>query len=248
MESRQIRNVAKKWWVARSVLWGFVRGPHRTRRGRTYHFFAILLIITLCILHLTPALASPRKGFYEGPYLTLSGGVMQLDWDTNQRTNVEEGKSYEPLIALGFGWNIYDWFAPELSLRYTTDPNDGRREHIAGGNIGCVFTWLANPLLELGKWHILPFVKPGVAFQIAVLPGDSLSTDERITTKGVGPSIGGGIRFTFKDYLYLGFQVQEELLYHEGQSQTLNPGGPALIYQGGWKDQFEVFTMVGIHY
>mgnify|MGYP001566304431 CR=1 FL=1 len=29
------------------LLWGLVRGPHRTRRGRTHYFFALVLITTI---------------------------------------------------------------------------------------------------------------------------------------------------------------------------------------------------------
>ena len=189
-----------------------------------------------------------RRGFYEGPYLTLSGGVLQFDWDINQRTKVEEGHSFEPLLVLGFGWNINDWIAPEMQLRYSTNFNGGRREHIAAINLGGAFTWIAKPLTDFRLWHILPFIKPSFTVQVSSLPGDPLAADHRVTIVGVGPNIGGGIRFLFKDYLYLGIEVQDELLQQSNKSQTLNPGGSNLIYAGGWKQQFLALGMVGIHF
>lgn len=173
---------------------------------------------------------------------------MQFDWDINQRSGVEEGRRYEPMIALGFGWNVLDWMAPELFLRYSSNRNLGRREHIAGANIGVAFTWAPKPLIDFKKWRILPFIMPETCFQVVVLPGDPNANDDRISSKGVGGGIRGGIRFLFKEYLYFGFEAEEEFLYHEGQTQMLRQGGTAQIYKGGWKPQFSVFTIVGIHY
>lgn len=209
-----------------------------------------LLRKVFVLFFLFPALvhASPREGFYKGPYLTLLGGAMQLDWDINQRTQFEEARGVEPVAGLGFGWNIWDWFAPELLLRYTTTRNGGRREHIGGANVGACFTWVAPFLNKSDKWYILPFLKPGAGMQLAQLPGDPDANDNHVLIKGLGPSIGGGVRVLFNKYLYLGIEAHEELLFHESKRQQLTAGGTALIYNGGWKRQFEGLLMVGVHY
>lgn len=173
---------------------------------------------------------------------------MTFDWDVNQRTRVHEGDEIEPILGLAFGWNMNDWFAPELSFRYTTSSNGGRREHVIGSNIGFLFTPNFKPLLDFVSLRILPFVRPGLTAQVAVLPGDVNAADRRASSKGIGPSIGGGVRFLFNEYLYFGIEVAGDFIYHEGQSQNLTPGGITTIYLGGWKKQLESLATVGVHF
>jgi len=196
---------------------------------------------------LPKAYALPRKGFYEGPYLTLSAGLMQFDWDVNQRTQAQEASRYQTTLHLGFGWNLTDFFAPELNMLFATDQNNGRREYITGANFGFNFTLLANPLLNFEKWKILPFIKPSFATQVAILPGDPQSGIAHVASIGVGGGIGGGVRFLFHEYLYLGFEAQEEFILHRSVTQTIG-GTDTLIYNGGWKKQFEGLMMVGVHF
>lgn len=195
-----------------------------------------------------PAFAKlPRKGFYKGPYIMLTGGAMQFDWDKNETTGVEEGSPWELMLGLIFGWNLNDWLGPEVLFRFTTDKNEGRREYIAGANLGMVMTWLADPLLDFEKWRILPYIKPGFGLQAAVLPGAANSTQNRLTSFGIGPSISGGIRFLYNKYFYFGLAVQEEFLHQNSVHQSVN-GTNTLIYKGGWVPQFETFLMVGVHF
>lgn len=191
--------------------------------------------------------ARPPEGFYEGPYLMLAGGIMQFDWDVNQRTNVEEGRQWEPMLHLGFGWNVSDWFAPELNLRFYTDKNSGRREYIAGAHFGPAFTFIINPLLNFTSLRILPFVKPGFTFQAASLPGDPAANDNRVTSLGFGAGLAGGLRFIYNEYFYFGLELQEDIIYHPAKNQLIN-GISTLIYQSGFKYQFEGRAMVGVHF
>lgn len=206
------------------------------------------LILTLLLLSLPNFLeASPRKGFHTGPFLLFEAGALQFNWDVNQRTLVEEGKEIEPFFGINFGWNILDWMAPELKIRYSTSRNETRREHIGGVQIGFSFTPLLNSFLG-DQWQTLPFVKPGLALQFAGLPGDPNAPDKTIFTKGLGPSIGTGLRFLYHEYFYFGFEIGEEFIFHEAQGQLLSNGTSQEIYRGGWKPQFNALLTCGVHY
>lgn len=151
------------------------------------------------------------------------------------------------MFHLGFGWNLRDWFAPELNIRFTTDKNRGRREYIAGANLGFVFTFLAKPFLNFASLRILPFIKPGFVFQALSLPGDITSSDNQLTNIGLGAAIGGGIRFLYNEYLYFGFEANEDFVLHPNNFQQLS-GGNTLIYSDGLKKQLEILGMVGVHF
>lgn len=191
--------------------------------------------------------ARPPEGFYEGPYLMLSGGLMQMDWDVNQNTGVEEGRPWEPMIHLGFGWNVTDTVAPELNLLFYTNSNGGRRQYIAGVHFGPAVTFLLDPFLNFPSLRILPFVKPGFVFQAVSLPGDPSANDNRTTAIGYGGGLAGGLRFLYNEYLYFGVEVEEDFIYHADKNQLLN-GTSTLIYRGGFKRQFEGRAMVGVHF
>lgn len=205
------------------------------------------LVLLAFLLLSAPALARPPQGFFEGPYLALAGGLLQIDWDVNRRTGTEEGRKWEPMIHLGFGWNVTDWFAPELDLRFNTDRNAGRREYFVGAHFGPAFTLLLDPLLNFKSLRILPFVKPAFAFQAASLPGDTAANDNRVTDLGMGFALSGGVRFLLSEYFFFGIEAQEDFIYHPDKSQMIS-GTSTLIYPGGLKRQFEGRVMVGVHF
>lgn len=214
-----------------------------------HRFLKLILIFfaSLFTLHASPSNAHARRGFYQGPFITLSAGLMQFDWDVNQRTQNEEANRWQTMLHLGFGWNLTDVVAPELNMRFGTDQNGGQREYIASGNLGLNITFLANPFLQFEKLKILPFIKPGFITQIALLPGDPLADDNFVTSIGVGSGIGGGFRFLFKEYFYFGLEVEQDWIWHPTKMQTVN-GASTLIYQGGFKNQLEGLAMVGVHF
>lgn len=210
--------------------------------------FSLLLSLFSFFSSLPLYADTPDKGFYQGPYLTLSAGAAQLTWDRNQRTGTQEGNSIQPLIHLGFGWNLLDWFAPELNMRFGTAKNGGRREYFAGANFGFNFIWVAKPLISFGSLKILPFLKPGFVFQGASLPGDPTAANTRFTTIGLGGGLGGGVRFIHNEYLYFGVELEQDWIFYEDTHQVLAVGGNTLIYKGGWKRQLEGLVMVGVHF
>lgn len=214
------------------------------RRSKFLLPYALCSILYALPLHADP----PDKGFYNGPYITFSGGAARINWDINQRINMQEGRSIQPFFHLGFGWNILDWFAPELNIRFGTDKNGGRREYFAGANLGFNFILLAKPLLNFESLRILPFLKPGFVFQGASLPGDTTANDNRLTMLGFGGGMGGGVRFLYNEYLYFGVEMEQDWILYEDKNQLLTSGATTLIYPGGWKRQMEGIVMVGVHF
>lgn len=190
--------------------------------------------------------ARARKNFLAGPTIGFYGSAQRVNWDVNQRTGLAEGRSLEPMVGLGFGWNLSDTFAPELLVRYTSNANNGRRQYFVAANMGLAAIFLANPNSD--AFHILPFIKPGVGVWVSSLPGDTLAVDNRLSMKGIGPSIGGGVRFLFKKYLYFGLEAGEEWIYMEDKYQTLRAGGTQLTYRGGFKQMFSGLLMMGVHF
>lgn len=207
--------------------------------------FRNLLFIGFILLSPISVHSRPIEGFYNGPYILLVAGTKELDWDTNQRTQIQEGGSWEPLYGLTFGWNLMDWLAPELSLQYTNSPNGGRREHVAEANVGPTFSLLINPLLG-ETWQFIPFIHPTFTVELASLPGDRLAADDRVTMTGLGGSVTAGVRILRK-YFYAGLNVRETFLDFDEQKQNIN-GVETLIYTGGMKTQFETFLSLGVHY
>ena len=206
------------------------------------------LILSLLLLSLPNFLAAnPHTGFHTGPFLLFDAGILQFDWDVNQNTKVEEGREYEPTFGVNFGWNIFDWVAPELRVRYMTSRNARRREHVGAVQIGVGITPLFNRLLG-ENWQVLTFIKPGLSLQFSGLPGDPKALDSMIFTKGIGPFLGFGLRFQYHEYLYFGLEMQQEFHFQEAQAQLLQNGNSLEIYRGGWKSQMNIFTTIGVHY
>lgn len=212
--------------------------------------FIISLIINLVLtadLH-----ARPPKGFLEGPYLLLSAGALQADFDTDQQSGQKVGRDVEPGAGFVFGWNITDAVAPELYGIYSTNINAGRREHIVGATIGARYLFLLDALTDLGSFHLFPFLRGGPGFRIFVLPGNQLSTDQLVSQVGLGGSVGGGLGLHWKKYLYAGIDVQGDLFSYEDVQQNLDTLTPALadqlIYRGGFQPTFGASLFIGVHY
>ena len=199
-----------------------------------------------------PAFAdSWHKGMHTGPYLLGSGGLQQLSWDINARTQKQEGNRSEPLAGFTFGWHLNDWLSPELETRYTTSNNAGRREHMAIINIGVSNTLLWRPLMGVGSFNFFPYCNANLGVGLASLPGDLNASDDRLSVFSIGPGIAGGIRVQWKRYIYFGVQAQEDYLYHSDKSQNIAIGGVVtreIVYDGGFKPQFALQGMVGVHY
>lgn len=199
-----------------------------------------------------PAKAKPPKGFNTGPYLLAEGGIMQANFDYDQYSNINVGHDWEPVFGVIFGWNIWDWFSAELEGKYGTNKKASRREHLVSANLNAKYFFITNALTDFPSLRIMPTVKIGASFRVAVLPGNPNSTDTMVTTFGGGPSLGGGVTCIWKKYFTFGFTIQEDLLFFENVRQTLTVNGTtvpnALIYEGGFKPQFSAMVIVGAHF
>jgi len=212
----------------------------------------IIFCVIIALVFASSAEAKPRRGFHTGPYLAIEVGAGQNDFDTNQRTGEKVGADFEPIIGFLFGWNIYDWFSTELSGRYATSKVADKREQIGSASINAKFFLITDALTDFPTLRILPFAKVGAAFKVVALPGDTgAMKDDVLTSFAYGPSVGGGVMFLWKKYVYLGINVQGDFLIFEDKYQDINNGGSAtstLIYKGGFIPQFITTAILGVHF
>lgn len=213
----------------------------------TFFFFVLLHAV-----HFSTAYARPLNGFHEGPYITLGTGLVQSDFDFDQSSQTTVGADFERLIGLTFGWNITDVASLEIRGSYATNFNTGRREHLIHSNISGKYTFIFDALTKWKTFHILPYLKGGIAGRVGSLPGNVLASDTAVTTQAIGPSLGGGVAMMWHKYFYFGFDVQEDFLFEEGKRQDLDLATPALsrqrVYNSGFTPSFSALVFVGVHY
>ncbi|MBU4483915.1 MAG: hypothetical protein L6300_05495 [Syntrophaceae bacterium] len=192
------------------------------------------------------AFAMPSEGFKEGPYLLFGGGIMDVGYDNNIRTNTQVGDDFELAASFIFGWDVLDYLGFELQSRYANAETSSNREHVAGINLNCVYHLILEPLTDIKGWHITPFIKAGPAAHIAMVPGDPDGDERYLLVNGIGGSVAGGIHLMYK-YLYTGIEFQGDFLHFSKKSQTINTVTQEVI-EGGFDSLFNVFLMMGIHY
>lgn len=192
--------------------------------------------------------ARPRTGFHTGPYLALEIGIMQEDFDRDQVTGADVGRAFEPAFGFLFGWNIWDSFSGELQGRYATNRNADRRVHIASANAYGRYTFIADALTDFPTLRILPFVKGGTAVRVSAMPKTPAAGTGTVARVGAGPSVGGGVSFSWKKYFYFGVDLQEDLLFFDDIHETVNGAVGTTVYRGGFHPSFSAMGMVGVHY
>jgi len=211
-----------------------------------------LILFILVIFSNCPAQARPLEGFNSGPYLYLEGGAIQVNYDRDQYSNIKHGRDFEPTLGLIFGWNIRDWIAAELEGKYGTNIKGGKREHLVGANLSCRYFFITDILTKFKSLRIMPILRGGLAFKISSLPGNENSTDTAVTSFGWGPSFGIGLNFLILKYLSFGIDIHEDLIFFDEVRQNLTVNGASLpntlIYQGGFKPQFNAIFYIGVHY
>lgn len=210
--------------------------------------FSTILAAVLCFFLVSTAAARPKKGFHTGPYLALEGGVTQVDFDYDEVDGRRVGNDFEPTAGFIFGWNVRDDLSAEMQLRYATNTNAGRREHIASANVYARWTMIFDVLTDFKDLRVLPFLKGGAATRISGLPGNPGSSDGTVGSFGIGPSAGGGIAFLAFKYFYFGFDLHEDILFFDDINQTVNGVPGVLVYKGGFHPSFNAMAILGVHY
>ena len=211
-------------------------------------FFATLFLLLISM----PLQAAPYQGFHEGPYILLEFGALQADFDYNLAAAEKVGRDLEPNIGLLFGWDLTDNWGALFQSQYSTNKNRGRREHITNNLLAVRYSFIVDALTPSTNFSAIPYVLSGFGFRISALPGDQNSSDSVIPSFGFGPSVGGGLAFMVKKYLYLGFQVQGDLLFYDELRQNFDRANPLLanqkVYNGGFQPSFATHFMIGVHY
>ena len=118
---------------------------------------------------------------------------------------------------------------------------------VAGININGKYFFVIDALTDMKSLQILPFLKGGVAFRVGAIPGTPQAGGGKRLQFGKGPSFGAGIMFLIKKYVYLGIDLQEDLLFMDSISQTVG-GVSQEVYSGGFKPQFGATAILGVHF
>ncbi len=203
--------------------------------------FGFCLVFGFWILILpSSAFAKPPQGFHEGPYILINGGLFNYTADNNIHTGEKVGRDFEPTVGFNFGWNLTDWIAPELEVRYSTNKNNGNREHVVDVNLNAVYSFIIDE-------HFIPFIQGGPMAQFAAIPGDPGSNDRVIGYWGPGVSLGAGLMVMFLQYGYVGILGQYDFLHLPAKNQSIG-GITTQITAGGWDPQFGASIQTGVHF
>lgn len=206
----------------------------------------VICLILLFFAISSTSFAAP-KGFHEGPYFMLNAGLINYTVDNNARTGKKVGRDIEPAFGFNFGWNITDAIAPELLVRYATNKNDGNREHVINTHLNVVYSFLINSLIKHEKFRVMPIVKAGLVAQLAALPGDPLSNDDKVAVWGIGPSFTLGVRAMITRYVYCGINGESNFIRLPAKYQGIS-GIKAKILSGGWDLQLGLVGEFGVHF
>ena len=192
--------------------------------------------------------ARPIKGFNTGPYLALTAGINQAEFDRDQVTGASVGRDFEPAFGFIFGWNIYDWFSTELQGLYSTSDNSGKRLHYASAVVTTKYFLILDALTDFPTFRVLPFAKAGAGFRASILPETPAAGTGKATSFGIGPTIGGGVAFIWKKYFYFGIDLQEDLFLFRDIRRTVAGAPDTLVYKGGFHPSFSALGFLGVHY
>jgi len=206
-----------------------------------------VICLTLLFLIVSMTSSAAPKGFNKGPYFLLNAGFIHYTVDNNARTGRKVGRNIEPAFGFDFGWNITDEIAPELLIRYATNKNNGNREHIVNTHLSAVYNFLINGLVNHKIFHIIPIVKAGLVAQLAAIPGDPLSNDDKMAVWGIGPSFSAGVRAMITRYFYCGINGETNFIHLPAKYQEIS-GTKTKILSGGWDLQLGLVGEVGVHF
>lgn len=204
--------------------------------------FIGLVLVLLVGLTAGTASAQPEKGWHKGTYYLFGIGMMNNDEDTNVLTNRAFGGNY--LLGYGFttGWNFFDWLALELAFRYATETDNNQKEHAVNININAKYSFILDALTRSELFRFLPYIKAGGGVYGAAVPDTSAGND-RFGVFGPLVGFGGGMEILFKNWLYFGVDIAEDLVFLKEKN---NNAGQRIL-NGGFDPQLSVFGYLGVH-
>lgn len=224
----------------------------RCKLSKPCKIFLLVPLIFCFLLFASTAFAKPVEGFFEGPYITLQAMLSQVDYDTDQISGEKLGRDFEPSFGLNFGWNITDDLSVDFTARYTTNTKrDGKDEHILSPDIAAKYAPFHINIKDDTSFFI-PYIRGGMGFCIAILPGNALSSDKKRTSLGFGPTFGAGFDLLIAKYIFIGANARYDIYNFDNIYQDLDLAAPQqfgqLVYKGGWKGAFSAGISLGVHY
>lgn len=221
---------------------------------------AAVFILVAMFIATSNAIAGPKfpeKGWHKGPYLFVMGGMTQAGNDRNVDTNMRFASIFAPAVGLTFGWDIADWIGPMLSLKYGFDtdtvgnntpnhPVQNAREHIINIELMGRVTFLTGWKNISEKFKILPYVKVGGAAHGLYI--NAAASANKGGSWGYGPGVGAGIEGLIIDKIWVGIDLQENLLFLQSVKKTVGGTPNTEILKGGFYPQFALMGTVGYHF
>lgn len=197
----------------------------------------------------------PDKGWHTGPYLAVTGGMMQATDDTNVVTNRKFNGSFIPSVGLTFGWDFTDWIGIMLqgNFGFASDqvgngsadyPSENGDEYALNATLAARYIFLTNWEGQPSSVRILPYVKLGGTGRALYVHA---SGGNQIGAYGGGVATGAGVEFLVIDRIFLALDMTENLMFMQDYSKTVG-GVTTQIIKGGFKPQFQLLGMVGYHF
>ena len=186
---------------------------------------------------------------HTGSYLYGMGGFMKVTDDTNARTGLKFGGAIAPAFGLTYGHNITDWLAPEIQFSYATasgdTPGGPAREHALTVRINAKYSFLTKKDFNQDGWKFFPYAKAGgLAHALYV---NAPVVDDKVGAYGGGFDFGGGLEIN-KGVLYLGLDINNDLVFLQGITKTIAGVPGVKILDGGFDYQISLMGCVGVHF
>jgi len=221
---------------------------------------AVLVFATAGAAHAGKVKASdfPEKGWHKGPYVAITGGMMQMSKDRHTQTGRKFNGSINPAFGLAFGWDIADWIGPLLQMTYSTTtaqvgdgtatyPVENARQHAMDFGLYCRATL---PYFTRASWQpnnvkFIPYAKlGGTGYAMFV---NSPTDANKIGAYGGGIGVGLGMEFFIWKGLFLAVDFTENLIFQGSYYRTIN-GVNTKVVDGGLNAQALILGMLGWHF
>lgn len=208
----------------------------------------------------------PERGWHKGPYIGISGGMMQATNDKHVVTGRSFDGAIDAAVGLTFGWDIADWIGPMMQITYGmatgavgnggaavgaypagTFPDENARQHVFDFGL---FARATHPYFLTASWQpksvkIVPYAKlGGVGYGMYV---NAPTSANKTGAFGGGPAIGLGCEFLLWKGLFFSLDLNENFIIQKSYWKTI-AGVNTKVVEGGFKPQFLMLGLVGWHF